>query len=153
VTETTVIPKIENGIVIDHIPQGRGIEILRLLQDSGVTKTTEIALGVNLPSTRMKRKDIVKIWGPDLPEGTLALVSLIAPGATVKMIQAYKVHERIPLTLPETISGLLRCPNPGCISNTEPGVRSKFLTRDRVRQIVGCGYCERRFGLGQLSRV
>ena len=149
-TETTVIPKIQNGVVIDHIPQGRGIEVLRLLLDAGVTRTTEIALGVNLPSTRMGRKDIVKIWSPGLPENALAHVSILAPGATVKLIRDYGVHQRIPLVLPETICDLLRCPNPGCISNTEPGVQSRFKTRDRDRQLVSCGYCERRFSLDQL---
>lgn len=149
--QTLVIPKIENGIVIDHIQQGHGIALLHVLTSSrALDPNTTVALGVNLPSTRLGRKDLVKIGSPDLPETVLAHISLVAPGATIKRIRGYRVEEKVKVTLPEVIQKLLKCPIPSCVAYIKD-----FPTRFEVQSQtqVKCSYCERVFELDRLERI
>ena len=53
------IDSIQNGIVIDHITAGKGMEIYRLLQLDSLDCSVAIIKNVN--SNKMGRKDIIKI--------------------------------------------------------------------------------------------
>ena len=54
-----IIGKIEDGIVLDHIQAGRGMELYNIL---GLEKLDcEVALIQNAPSEKLGRKDILKI--------------------------------------------------------------------------------------------
>ena len=55
------VDSIRNGIVIDHITAGRGMELYRLL---GLGELDcPVALLKNVTSTKMGRKDLIKIDG------------------------------------------------------------------------------------------
>lgn len=54
-----IIGKIEDGIVLDHIKAGRGMELYRILGLDNLD--CQVALIKNADSGKMGRKDIIKI--------------------------------------------------------------------------------------------
>lgn len=137
------VEAIENGTVIDHIPAGLALTILR--QFKLLREGCAVTVGFNLPSKRHGRKDIIKINGIRLNEAAANRLALFAPEATVNLIANFKVEQKMLLRLPETISEVFRCPNPNCASHHEP-VSSRFYVRrpgDQTR--LKCHYCEKTY--------
>ena len=60
------VEPIQNGVVIDHIPAGRGMEIYRLLHLE--SKHQAVALLQSVRSEKYGTKDLIKIEGSNLPE-------------------------------------------------------------------------------------
>ena len=60
------VESIQNGIVIDHIPAGKGMDIYRLLELE--SKTQSVALLQSVKSQKYGCKDLIKIEGEILPE-------------------------------------------------------------------------------------
>ena len=90
------IGTIVNGVVLDHIPAGRGMELYRYLKLDSLEY--EVALIKNAPSVKMGRKDILKVSGDiDL---NLDVLGYIAPGITVNIIKnsklIIKTHPKLP---------------------------------------------------------
>lgn len=139
--EELFIRKIKEGTVIDHIPAGRALRVLRILGLTGREGMT-IALVMNAPSQKLGRKDLVKIEGRFLAPREVDKIALIAPSATINVIRNYEVVSKRKVELPDLIKGLLKCPNPDCVTNQprEP-IDSLFKTisRDPLRLI--CQYC------------
>ena len=54
--------KIKDGTVIDHISGGYALEVIRILGITGREKRV-MTIAINVPSGRLKVKDIVKIEG------------------------------------------------------------------------------------------
>ena len=54
-----IIGSITDGIVIDHIPAGRGMELYHYLQLEQLE--CQVAVIKNAPSTKIGKKDIIKI--------------------------------------------------------------------------------------------
>jgi aspartate carbamoyltransferase regulatory subunit len=135
------VQPIRNGTVIDHIAPGRAITVLRILGMPRPGWTSIITAAMNVPSNK-GRKDILKIEDRELDPAEVNKISLIAPNATINIIREYEVARKESVTLPEKVSGLVKCPNPNCVTNHEP-VRSQFLVaaKDPVR--LTCGYCDR----------
>ncbi|HRW82909.1 MAG TPA: aspartate carbamoyltransferase regulatory subunit, partial [Methanothrix sp.] len=84
-TETEMklrVTPIGNGTVIDHIPAGQALNVLKIL---GIDRTTEATISVlmNVTSKRSGKKDIVKVEDRELEEEEVNKISLIAPGATI----------------------------------------------------------------------
>ena len=55
------VESIQNGIVIDHIPAGKGMDIYRLLELE--SKTQSVALLQSVKSQKYGCKDLIKIEG------------------------------------------------------------------------------------------
>ncbi|NLI76344.1 MAG: aspartate carbamoyltransferase regulatory subunit [Candidatus Riflebacteria bacterium] len=146
-----LIPKIENGFVIDHIPTGTGIRILNLVRQHRELDTVVITLGLHCTSRRLGRKDLIKIQAAELPRRFLQHLSLVSPGVTVKRVRDFRVAEKVVLEAPELIDDLLGCPNPNCITNHERGSGTCFHLVDRETRTFRCNYCERHFGQAELG--
>lgn len=132
-----------NGSVIDHIPAGQGIKILKLfhLQDTN----QRITVGLNLPSRALGAKDLIKVENTQLTAAQANQLALFAPRATVNIISDFKVVKKHQLQLPEQIVGVFACPNSNCISHREP-VRSHFGVRSVDGEVrLKCHYCEKSF--------
>ncbi|HNX99784.1 MAG TPA: aspartate carbamoyltransferase regulatory subunit [Oscillospiraceae bacterium] len=133
-----IIGSIVNGIVIDHIPAGRGMELYHYLRLDGME--CEVALIKNAASGKYGRKDILKV------NEVLALdydiLGCIAPQITVNIIRDGERVEKLHPQLPETITGVLRCKNPRCITSTEQELGHVFRLADRERGIYRCIYCD-----------
>lgn len=137
------VEAIENGTVIDHIPAGKGLTILR--QFKLLHPGNAVTVGFNLPSKNHGRKDIIKISGVHLNEKESNRLALFAPEATVNVIEHFQVVEKRHLSLPDTISEVFRCPNPNCASHGEP-VKSRFYVKNSGDQTkLKCHYCEKTY--------
>ncbi|MDO5059329.1 MAG: aspartate carbamoyltransferase regulatory subunit [Neisseria sp.] len=142
------VEAIEKGTVIDHIPAGLGLAILR--QFNLLHYGSAVTVGFNLPSKRAggKGKDIIKIKDVQFDEAAANRLALFAPEATVNIIENFAVVRKLPLTLPESIAEVFRCPNPNCASHGEP-VSSLFYVRPSKGQVkLKCHYCEKTFPRG-----
>lgn len=137
------VEAIRNGSVIDHIPANLGIKILSLFK---LHETNQrITIGLNLPSSALGHKDLIKIENIYLSKDQANQLALYAPNATVNQIEEYQVVNKLTLTLPERIDGVFACPNSNCISHGEP-VSSRFrviLKQENVQ--LKCHYCEKVF--------
>jgi len=142
-----LIPKIEDGVVIDHIPAGLGPRVAEILCGAPGLEGAMVSLGLNYGSTKLGRKDMVKLHEQRLPEGVAEQISLVAPGATIKRVEGFAVVERLVLAPPQTIVGLARCRNPNCVANTEAGVVTRFRAVDAECRTYRCAFCERAFQL------
>ncbi len=137
------VEAIENGTVIDHIPAGLGLAILR--QFKLLHHGSAVTVGFNLPSKRAGSKDIIKIKEVVFTQADANRLALFAPDATVNLIENFQVVAKLPLTLPETIGEVFVCPNRNCASHGEP-VKSRFYVRRTTGQVkLKCHYCEKTF--------
>lgn len=143
-TETDMklrVTPIGNGTVIDHIPPGQALNVLKIL---GIDRTTEATISVlmNVSSRRSGKKDIVKVEDRELKEEEVNKISLIAPGATINIIRDRRVVEKYTVDMPDLIVGVVRCPNPSCISNTSEPIKSQILVKSKNPVVLRCVYCE-----------
>ncbi|MFP3399798.1 MAG: aspartate carbamoyltransferase regulatory subunit [Acidianus sp.] len=136
-----IVSKIKNGTVIDHIPAGRALAVLNTLGIKG-NEGNRVALVMNVESSKMGKKDIVKIEERELNQREVELIALIAPSATINIIRNYEVAEKRKLNLPEKIEGILKCPNPACITNNDVEARSRFIVISKLPLVLKCDYCE-----------
>ncbi|WP_254831097.1 aspartate carbamoyltransferase regulatory subunit [Haloglomus salinum] len=132
------VSKIKNGTVIDHIAAGQALNVLAILGIDG-SGGEEISVGMNVPSDRLGRKDIVKVEGRELSPAEVDVLSLIAPAASINIVREYDVVEKSRVTRPEVVTGILSCPNANCISTEGEPVESRF---DVLDDAVRCGYCD-----------
>ncbi|WP_121821489.1 aspartate carbamoyltransferase regulatory subunit [Halostella salina] len=132
------VSKIRDGTVIDHISGGQALNVLAILDIDG-TGGEEVSIGMNVPSDRLGRKDIVKVEGRELSQDEVDVLSLIAPEATINIVRDYDVVDKHRLERPAEVTGVLTCPNRNCISTDDEPIDSKFaVLPDGVR----CEYCE-----------
>lgn len=149
-TNTLLVPAIKNGTVIDHINAGRALKMIRFLNLADQSKL--VTVGLNLPSRRMKVKDLIKVAGWEISSEQANQVALLAPDATVSIIRNYTVAKKFALELPTTVSHLLVCPNPNCITNHEPmDTRFSPIKLGSKEVEVTCQYCERTFALSEIK--
>ncbi|MUN28159.1 aspartate carbamoyltransferase regulatory subunit [Sulfuracidifex metallicus] len=136
-----LVTKINYGTVIDHIPSGRALAVLRVLGING-SEGYRVALVMNVESKKMGRKDIVKISGRTVDEKESNLITLIAPNATINIIKDYEVVKKMKMKVPSVIRGILKCPNPSCITNNDPEAFTKFVSISENPLRIKCDYCE-----------
>lgn len=136
-----IIRKIKDGIVIDHIPAGQALTVLKVLGITG-KEGYRVALVMNVESKKLGVKDIVKIEGKELSKEELNVIALVAPTATINIIRNYEVVQKFKVQVPEIIEGILKCRNSRCITNKarEP-VKSRFILVSREPLILKCDYC------------
>lgn len=132
------IDAIQNGIVIDHITAGKGMEIYNLLKLHKVD--CNVALLMNASSEKMGKKDIIKISG-DVHLDMDAL-GYVDPNATVAVIRDGKVAEKRNLALPKKLTNVIKCKNPRCITTTEQELAHVFMLTDPEKRVYRCLYCE-----------
>jgi aspartate carbamoyltransferase regulatory subunit len=141
VKELRVTP-IKNGTVIDHIPAGMALKVLKIL-GIGDRVASTVTVAMHVPSRAMGWKDIVKVEDRELGAREIDKIALIAPTASVNVIRNYSVAEKRRVALPDRALGILKCGNPNCISNTREPVESEFLVRTKGPLRVVCKYCDR----------
>lgn len=135
-----IIGSIVNGIVIDHIPAGRGMELYRYLGLEDME--CEVALIKNAVSEKYSKKDILKI--NEVIDLDYDVLGYIAPQITVDVIRGGERVEKIHPQLPETITGVIKCKNPRCITSTEQELEHVFRLADREHGVYRCIYCDTR---------
>ena len=132
------VDSIMNGIIIDHITAGRGMEIYKVL---GLDKLDcTVAMIKNADSVKKGKKDIIKVG--QVIDLDFDVLGYIDPGITVNIIQDGKLAKRSHLSLPERVKGIIRCKNPRCITSVEQELVHEFRLADREKKIYRCIYCE-----------
>ena len=132
------VAALRNGTVIDHIPSEVLFKAVKIL---GIERIkSAVTIGNNLDSKKLGHKGIIKVADVFFPEATLNRIALIAPTAVVNIIRDYEVVEKFPVTLPETIVGIVKCGNPKCITNNDR-MRTRFHVIDRDDVTISCHYC------------
>ena len=137
------VAAIENGTVIDHIPAGQGMRIVRLLQLAD--HKHRVTLGLNLPSKGLSYKDLIKVDGREISEQEANQIALFAPKATLNIIRDYKIEKKFTVVFPEMISKVLPCPNQKCITNHEQSTPRFSVNRYGKKVMLQCIYCQTGF--------
>jgi len=133
-----IIGDIRDGIVLDHITAGRGMEIYNILHLGNLDCT--VAMIKNADSTKMGKKDIIKIG--EIIELDYSVLGYIDPGITVNIIRDGERVQRERLTLPERITDIVKCKNPRCITTTEQELEHVFRLANPEKAIYRCIYCD-----------
>lgn len=135
-----IIGQIKNGIVLDHITAGMGMELYNKL---GLDRLAcQVALIKNAESKKMGRKDIIKI--DEEIDIDLDALGYIDESITVNIIKDGKLLKRKHLEVPERVVNIIRCKNPRCITTTEQELPHIFKLTDRKKKVYRCIYCESR---------
>jgi aspartate carbamoyltransferase regulatory subunit len=109
------VTAIKNGTVIDHLPAGTGVQIIKHLK----LGKDEVMLGINFTSRKKGRKDVLKVENKELTPTELDQLSVFATGATVNIIRNFGVIKKFKIELPKIFTNIITCPNPNCITNHE----------------------------------
>ena len=133
-----VIDAIKNGIVIDHITAGKAMELYRILGLGKLDCT--VAILKNVVSAKHGRKDIIKI--DQIMELDWDVIGYVDPNITVNIIKDGVRVEKRQLKLPETITNVIHCKNPRCITSVEQELPHVFRLTDRENRVYRCIYCE-----------
>jgi len=140
-SEELVVRRISNGTVIDHIPAGRALKVLRILGITG-EEGYMVSMVMNVYSKKLGKKDIVKVEGRELSSEEVNKIALVAPSATINIVRDYEVIEKRKVELPERIEGIVRCVNPKCVTNApREAVRPSFRVISRKPLKLVCEYC------------
>lgn len=132
------VAALRNGTVIDRIPSPVLFQAVRLL---GIEKLDRhVTIGNNLESAKLGTKGIIKVADTEFPESVLNRIALIAPTAVVNTIRDFEVVDKRRVELPDTITGIVKCGNPKCITNNEP-MQTKFEVVGRDPIEIRCHYC------------
>ena len=132
------VDSISNGIVIDHITKGRGMVLYNLLGLDALE--CSVALMRNVPSSKMGRKDIIKI-DADIPV-SFDVIGYVDPGITVNIIRDGIITDKKSIAPPEILTNVIKCKNPRCITSAEQELDHVFKLVDRENIIYRCVYCE-----------
>lgn len=132
---------LQEGIVIDHIQAGGAMKIYDYLNLEKLD--CSVAIIKNARSNKMGKKDIIKIEGPlDID---LNVLGVLDHKITINIIRDNEIVEKKKLSLPETVTGIIRCRNPRCITSIEQELAHSFKLTDRDKRIYRCIYCESKF--------
>ena len=144
------VTAINNGTVIDHIPAGTALAVLRMLGISD-DRSSPISLVMNVPSSKHGRKDIIKVEDRELTQHELDRLALIAPKASVAIIRSYSVAEKREVTIGEELVNIARCTFSNCIT-----INPREPQNHRLRVVNGdpialrCRYCGRPQDMSEL---
>ena len=132
------IDSIKNGMVIDHITAGRGMELYSLLNLDSLN--CPIVIGKNVYSKKMGTKDIIKI-DADITLNT-DILGYVDPDVTINIIKDGKIVEKKTVSLPERLVNVIACKNPRCITSCEQELDQVFTLTDKENRVYRCLYCE-----------
>ena len=136
------VRKIKDGTVIDHIPAGKALAVMKILGLTGKEGNT-ISIVMNVGSKKLGKKDVLKIEKKELRSKEVNAIALIAPSATINIIRDYKVVRKYKVRVPKEITKAIHCSNPACITNYREPTIPKFKVIKTNPLILKCMYCGR----------
>jgi aspartate carbamoyltransferase regulatory subunit len=145
-----LVRRIKEGTVIDHIDEGKGLQVLNALRIDGKDGSL-ITIALNVPSGKFKKKDIIKVENKFLKDDDTNKLAVIAPKATINIIKDYKLVEKRRVALPNEIDRIFRCSNPDCITNSSEHIESVMDVIDKDGRVLKCRYCSRVLDVNKLK--
>ena len=102
------ISGLNEGIVIDHIQAGGAMKIYEYLNLEKLD--CQVAIIKNARSSKMGKKDIIKIEGPlDID---LNVLGVLDHNITINIIKDNRIANKKFLELPDTVTNIIKCKNP-----------------------------------------
>ena len=135
------ISGIEEGYVIDHIGAGKSMDIYKYLRLDKLD--CQVAIIKNASSSKMGKKDIIKVQGHMNLD--LDILGFIDDSITVNIIKGGKIIQKKKPQLPETLTNIIHCKNPRCISSVEQELPQIFKLTNAETRTYRCLYCEQKF--------
>ncbi len=132
---------LNQGVVIDHIQAGYGMKIYNYLNLEKLD--CSVAIIKNAKSNKMGKKDIIKIEGPINID--LSVLGIFSSSITINIIKNDIITEKVTLPLPETVTNVIKCKNPRCITSIEQELPHRFKLTDKKNRVYRCIYCEQKF--------
>ncbi|PKM49427.1 MAG: aspartate carbamoyltransferase regulatory subunit [Firmicutes bacterium HGW-Firmicutes-6] len=132
------VSKLKKGIIIDHIEAGHGFEIYKELHLNDIDDV--VVLLKNIPSKKMKQKDLIKIE-TDM-QIDMTVLGLIDPNVTINFVKNGELYKKVSLTLPKVVNGIMTCKNPRCITQYEDVKEIKFYLVNEEKKQYRCEYCD-----------
>lgn len=145
-----MVRRIKEGTVIDHIDEGKGLQVINALHIDGKDGSL-ITIALNVPSGKFSKKDIIKVENKFLKDEDTNKIAVIAPKATINMIRDYKLVEKRRVSLPNEIDKIFRCSNPDCITNSNEVIESVMDVIDKEGSVLKCRYCSRILDINRLK--
>ena len=145
-----IVRRIKDGTVIDHINEGKGLNVLEALEIDG-SQGNVITIALNMPSGKLSKKDMIKVEGLFLEDDDTNKLAVIAPSSTVNIIKDYKLVEKRRVSLPNEIEQIFRCSNPDCITNSQEYIESTMEVMDKENLVLKCRYCGRILDVNDLK--
>jgi len=145
-----LVRRIKDGTVIDHIDQGKGLKVLDALEIDG-KEGNVITIALNVPSSKSKKKDIIKVENRFLEDADTNKLAVIAPKSTINIIKNFKLVEKRRVSLPNEIEQIFRCSNPDCITNSNEYIESIMDVMDKSGLVLKCRYCSRILDVNKLK--
>ena len=145
-----MVRRIKEGTVIDHIDEGKGLQVLDALRIDGHDGSL-ITIALNVPSGKSKKKDIIKVENKFLKDDDTNKIAVISPKATINIIKNYKLIEKRRVALPNEIDRIFRCSNPDCITNSTEHMESVMDLIDKETMILKCRYCARILDVNEIK--
>ena len=132
------IDGITNGLVIDHIEAGKGMELYNALHLGDLESS--VALIKNVSSHKMGKKDIIKV--DEVLDVDLDVLGFIDPNITVNIIKDNEIIGKKHIELHKMVSNMIKCKNPRCITSTEQELPHIFKLTNPEKRTYRCIYCE-----------
>ena len=115
------VESIQNGIVIDHITAGKGMEIYRLLDLEASSQS--VALLKNVKSRKYGTKDLIKIEGTTVPS-RLDILGYLDDKISLIYIQNGTVDKKVHPVPPKELKNVIRVRIPAVL----PVLRQTAIT-------------------------
>lgn len=134
------VSAIKEGTVIDHIPAKNLFKVISILGLDVIDN--QITFGTNLESRKLGAKAIIKVTDKFFENDEINKIALIAPHAKLNIIRDYEVVEKKVVEIPDSITGIVKCFNPKCITNNEK-INTSFKVVANEPISLKCRYCEK----------
>lgn len=135
------ISGLNSGVVIDHIKAGGAMDVYNYLKLDRLD--CQVAIIKNASSNKSGKKDIIKI--EEHTDIDLDMLGVLDPNITVNIIKNGEIVEKRHLTLPTTVTNVIQCHNPRCITSIEQELPHRFKLTDPSKGLYRCVYCEQKY--------
>ena len=136
------VGQLNEGFVLDHIQAGKSMEIYRYLKLDELDCC--VAIIKNAKSNKMGKKDILKVEC-NIDNLDLDILGFIDHNITVNIIKDERIVEKRALKLPTSVTNVIKCKNPRCITSIEQELDQIFLLTDPEHEVYRCKYCEAKY--------
>lgn len=99
-----------------------------------------VAIIQNADSEKYGKKDIIKVDGDINLD--FDILGYIDSNITVNVVEGGRLEKKVHLDLPDTLSNVIKCKNPRCITSIEQEIPHKFRLVDRDKKVYRCIYCD-----------
>ena len=133
---------IKEGFVLDHIKAGMSLSIYHDLKLDELDCC--VAIIKNAKSNKMGKKDILKVEC-NIDNLDLDILGFIDHNIAVNIIKDERIVEKRALKLPTSVTNVIKCKNPRCITSIEQELDQIFLLTDPEHEVYRCKYCEAKY--------